>query len=133
MELTVQFTDFLEEIYEYPGHWDCPSRCGILKRQLKDGRFLVIATEIYRNNPGTPVTEWCAQIATRILLENNINPDYLIFIEHTPDLKSKLSFYDETFDLVEFNWENDHFTNPQWKRISTEEVKEILMLSINKV
>jgi hypothetical protein len=130
MELTVQFSEFLEDIYEFPGLWDCPSRCGILKKNLKDGRFLVVATEIYRHNPGTPVTEWCAQLATRIIAENEVAPERLIFIEHTPDMNSKLSFYNETFYLVEFSWIRDHFSDPRWHRISRKEIKDLLSEAI---
>jgi hypothetical protein len=96
----------------------------IIKR--KDGKTLAIATEIYRQNPGTPVTEWCAPLASQILSEVKEDHGNFIFIEHTPDLKSKLSFYGETFDLVSFDWDGTKFSNPHWKRLSRVQVDDLM-------
>jgi len=122
METNPEFTQYMDHYFDYLGQWDSPSRCGMKTVQRKDGKILVIATEIYRQNPGTPVTEWCAPLATQILQSLNINPVDLIFIEHTPDLRSKLTFYSETFDHVTFDWDGKKFTNPQWTRLAREQV-----------
>ena len=88
--------------------------------------MVAIATEIYRQNPGTPVTEWCAPLATQIMKELHCDPANFIFIEHTPDLRSKLQFYGETFDLVDFDVKENTLINPKWTRMTPEEVDLIM-------
>jgi hypothetical protein len=122
MEINPEFDRFMDRYFEYKGQWESPSKCGLKVVKRKDGKTLAIVTEIYRQNPGTPVTEWCAPLANQILKALNENPENFIFVEHTPDLKSKLSFYEETFDLVTFDWNGNQFENPQWKRLNQEQV-----------
>jgi len=112
--------------FEFKGQWDCPSKCGLRVVRRKDRKVLVIATEIYRQNPGTPVTEWCAPLATQILKSLGSTPEDFIFVEHTPDLKSKLAFYEETFDKLDFDWEGENFVRPRWTRLCCEQVNEMM-------
>ena len=126
METNPEFNQYMDRYFDYPGHWDTPSRCGLRLIRRQDGKTLAIATEIYRQNPGTPVTEVVARIATLVLKEAACPPDALLFIEHTPDLRSRLSFYDETFDFVTFDWDGTRFENPKWKRITPEEVSRLM-------
>ena len=126
METNPAFDSYMESYFDYPGHWDAPSRCGLKVVQKKDGKTVAIATEIYRQNPGTPVTEWVAPLATQIMQHIEKQPDEFIFIEHTPDLRSKLTFYEETFDRVTFDWDGTKFTNPRWCRLTKEEVNQLL-------
>jgi hypothetical protein len=127
MEINPSFNQYMDRYYEYPGQWDSPSRCGLKVVRRKDGKTLVIATEIYRQNPGTPVTEWCAPLATGLLKETGCSPEQFIFIEHTPDVGSKLDFYKETFDLVTFIWNGNEYTDPRWQRIDASEVDKLMM------
>ena len=126
METNPAFSNYMDRYLDYPGHWDGPSKCGLKLVKRKDGKTLAIATEIYRQNPGTPVTEVVAPLATRILKTNAEKPDNFIFIEHTPDLRSKLTFYGETFDLVEFDWNGENFSNPVWTRLTKEQVDRMM-------
>ena len=126
METNPAFSKYMDRYLDYPGHWDSPSKCGLKLVKRKDGKTLAIATEIYRQNPGTPVTEVVASLATRILKTNAEKPDNFIFIEHTPDLRSKLTFYGETFDLVEFDWNGENFSNPVWTRLTKEQVDRLM-------
>ena len=126
MDTNPDFNQYMDRWYDYPGQWDSPSRCGLKVIKRKDGKTLVIATEIYRQNPGTPVTEWCAQLATRLMHELNCKPDHFIFIEHTPDLRSKLAFYAETFDLVTFTVKDGSLADPKWTRLTTAQVDEMM-------
>jgi len=122
MEINPAFNAYMDQYFEYSGHWDSPSKCGLKIVRRKDGKTLAIATELYRQNPGTPVTEWCAPLATQILKSLGIPPDEFIFIEHTPDMGSKLDFYGETFDKVEFSWDGEKLADPAWTRLKKEEV-----------
>jgi hypothetical protein len=126
MEINPEFNKYMDRYFDYLGTWDSPSRCGLKTMKRKDGKILAIATEIYRQNPGTPVTEWCAPLATQILAEQMCPQENFIFIEHTPDMGSKLAFYEETFDLVNFVWDGEKFTNPQWTRLTASEVDRMM-------
>jgi hypothetical protein len=120
------FNKYMDQFYDYHGKWDCPSRCGIKVHLLKDGHMLVIATELYRYNPGTPVTEWCAQLASRLIEDLHCDSERLIFIEHTPDMESKLNFYSETFYRVFFEWDGGKFVNPAWQRTDVTDIDRLL-------
>lgn len=126
METNPSFDNYMDSYFDYPGHWDSPSRCGLKLVKRKDGKTLAIATEIYRQNPGTPVTEVVAQIYTRVLKSCNETRENFIFIEHTPDLGSKLTFYGETFDRVDFKWTGTEFSDPVWTRLSREQVDSMM-------
>jgi hypothetical protein len=126
METNPAFDKYMDRYFDYKGTWDSPSKCGLKIIHRKDEKTLAIATEIYRQNPGTPVTEVCATLATQIMAEIKCKPEDFIFIEHTPDLKSKLTFYGETFDLVNFDWDGQNFINPKWTRLTPEQV-ELMM------
>lgn len=126
METNPSFNKYMTGYYDFSGQWESPSRCGLRIIRRRDGKTLIIVTELYRQNPGTPVTEWCAPLATQLIREYGCNPDHLIFIEHTPDLGSRLDFYDETFDLVRFEWNGEVFHTPKWTRISANEVDQLM-------
>jgi len=126
METNPAFNKYMDSYYDYSGHWDSPSKCGLKLLKRKDGKTLAIATEIYRQNPGTPVTEVVAPLASQVLKTSGEKPENLIFIEHTPDLRSKLTFYGETFDRVQFKWDGEHFSNPVWTRLTKEQVDRMM-------
>jgi hypothetical protein len=126
METNPDFNKYMDRYFNYLGQWESPSKCGLKIIKRKDGKTLAIATEIYRQNPGTPVTEWCTQLATRIMQEFHCTPEQFIFIEHTPDLGSKLTFYGETFDLVNFEVRDQTLVNPKWSRLAPEQVDAMM-------
>ncbi len=126
METSPDFNKYMDHYFEYQGQWESPSRCGLKVINRKDGKTLAIATEIYRQNPGTPVTEWCAPLATNIMTKLKCTPEQFIFIEHTPDMQSKLAFYEETFDLVTFNFRDESLVDPRWSRLNHEQVDEMM-------
>jgi hypothetical protein len=126
METNPSFDKYMDCYFDYLGIWDSPSKCGLKIVERRDSRKLAIATEIYRQNPGTSVTEWCAPLATQVMNSISCTPERFIFIEHTPDLKSKFAFYDESFDLVSFEWDGTAFFNPKWSRLTPEEVDRFM-------
>ncbi len=122
----MEITDiYIDTLFEYNGLWDAPSKCG-LKIIEKTDKTIVIATELYDINPGTSVTEWTAPLATCISKENNIPFDRLVFIEHTRDTGSKLSFNSETFFQVTFEIEEDKFVKPKWDQLKKEEIDSMI-------
>ena len=126
METNPDFDKYMDRYFNYLGQWESPSKCGLKVVNRKDGKTLAIATEIYRQNPGTPVTEWCAPLATSIMNEFKCTPERFIFIEHTPDLRSKLAFYEETFDHVNFEVQDGNLVSPKWSRLTPGEVDAMM-------
>jgi len=113
--------DFIDQNFEFKGLWDIPSLCG-LKITVKNEKTIVIVSELHKENTGTSVTKWCAQLANLICEQNKINTGKLVYIEHTPEMNSKLSFYEETFNIVQFDFIDNKFANPKWQAISKEDV-----------
>ena len=126
METNPDFNKYMDRYFNYPGQWESPSKCGLKVINRKDGKVMAFATEIYRQNPGTPVTEWCAPLATLIMKDLSCTPDNFIFVVHTPDLNSKLAFYEETFDLVSFEVHENVLVNPKWTRLFPLQVDEMM-------
>lgn len=116
---------YFDQVYEYKGQWDVPSRCG-LKIVRKDGSDIVLATELYAENPGTSVTQWCAQVAAEICNDFGLDHEHLIFIVHAPDTKSKLTFLNESFSQVKFSLNGKKFENPRWEVISGKDVEAMI-------
>ncbi|MGM0503167.1 MAG: hypothetical protein ACQESQ_01020 [Bacteroidota bacterium] len=112
---------FVEREYNFKGMWDVPSVCG-LKIVRKPEKTIVIVTDLYEKNPGTPITEWNTKLAGQICKEFEIKPEELIFIERTPDKQTKLSFNKETFFKVIFEQNGSEFNNPDWQELSKDEV-----------
>ncbi len=117
--------NYQDQIYHFKGLWDVPSICG-LKIVKKGNQTIVIATDLFEENPGTSITEWNTKLAKQICDENEIKYDRLIYIEHTPDKKTKLSFNHESFFEVNFEKTVDKFENPQWKELTKEEVDNLI-------
>jgi hypothetical protein len=116
---------YQDQIYHFKGLWDIPSICG-LKIVKKQNETIVIATDLFEENPGTSITEWNSKLAKEICDKNEIDCNHLVYIEHTPDKKTKLSFNLESFYKVKFDIVDDKFENPQWEEISKEEVNKLI-------
>jgi phenylacetate-CoA ligase len=93
---------YYDEIFDFKGQWDVPSKCG-LKIIDKQGKKFVIVTELYQDNPGTSVTYAGKSLAKQICEAKGLNLPDIIYLECNPDTNSKLSFYDEEYFEVTFN------------------------------
>lgn len=109
-------SDYFDSVYEFKGQWEVPSKCG-LKIVKNVDKTIVIATELYAENPGTSVTNYCAQLAGIICKEHEISTEKLVFIVHDPDSKSKLTFMNEYFYRVDLTWDGTKFIQPKWNQI----------------
>lgn len=118
-------SDYFEAIYDFKGQWDVPSRCG-LKVVRKENKTIVIATELYAENPGTSVTLFCNKLAAMVCKDFSIKPEALVFIVHDPDSKSKLTFLNEFFYRVDFTWDGNTFSNARWNQMEKEEVNTLI-------
>lgn len=112
--------DYYDEIFDFKGQWDMPSRCGLKIRNV-DGVMTVIVTELYQENPGTSVTYAGESLARQICEGKGLTLDAIRYIECTPDTNSKLSFYDEEFFEVDFA------ADPQsrYRQLTREEVSRL--------
>ncbi|MDR0604967.1 MAG: hypothetical protein LBG80_11755 [Bacteroidales bacterium] len=110
------------DIFDFKGLWDVHSRCG-LRIMQKNDKYIVIVSELYQDNPGTSVTQATSSLAKQICEAYNLPQEKIVYIEHNPDMNSKLSFYDEEFYLVTFNMDHGDFSSPQWRQLTTDEVK----------
>jgi hypothetical protein len=111
---------YYDEIFDFKGQWDMPSKCG-LKIIEKPHKAFVVVTELYQGNPGTSVTYAGRTLANQICEAKGLNPAEITYLECNPDTNSKLSFYDEEYFEVTFN-----ATSPATYRLLTrDEVKEV--------
>lgn len=123
--MEAKISNYQDKIYHFNGLWDVPSICG-LKIVKKGDKSVVIATDLFDENPGTSITEWNTKLAKEICDKHNIEYKDLIFIEHTPKKETKLSFNLESFFQVSFDMDGDKFENPQWKELTKEDVDKLI-------
>ncbi|MDR0714320.1 MAG: hypothetical protein LBF89_08700 [Bacteroidales bacterium] len=112
--------EYYDEIFEFTGQWDLPSKCG-LKICEKDGKKIVIVTELYQDNPGTSITYAGKSLAEQICRAKGFCLQDIVYLECNPDTHSKLSFYDEEFFEVTFP-EN---SPPHYRKLSPEETERL--------
>lgn len=117
--------NLIDREFDFKGLWGRNSRCG-LKIVKKADKTIVIVTELYNDNPGSSVTEFCAELATIICKEFSINMDSVVYIQHIPEINSNLDFYEEAFDLLKFDRVGNSFTNPDWQPIERDQVLRMI-------
>lgn len=113
---------FCAETFNYKGLWDVDSLCGLRIFDYHD-KHVVVVSELYRENPGTSITQAACLLVAQICEKFKLNPEKLIYIEHNPDMHSKLSFYDEEFFEVTFDRHNGTFANPRYTQLTKEQVQ----------
>jgi hypothetical protein len=114
--------DNIDTIFEFTGSWGLASKCGLKRFAFKD-KVVVVVSELYLDNPGTSITQVTTSLANQVCEKFNIEPSNLIYIEHSPEMNSKLSFYNEEFYKVSFEIIDSKFTNPSWQMLSMDEKK----------
>jgi hypothetical protein len=114
---------YYDEIFDFVGQWDVPSRCGLKIRDYKDKKIIIV-TELYQENTGTSVTYNGASLAEQICKAKDIPLEKMIYIECNPDTNSKLSFYDEEFFEVTFTNTDGHLSDPKYRQLTPENIKE---------
>ena len=112
---------YFDEIFEFKGQWDMPSRCGLRILPAKAGRrekTIVIVTELYQDNPGTSVTAAGKSLAEQICRAKGLLLSEIMYLQCNPDTDSKLSFYDEEFFEVDFT----DGPKPLYRQLSAQEI-----------
>ncbi|MEG2071137.1 MAG: hypothetical protein RR034_07175 [Bacteroidales bacterium] len=116
---------YYDEIFDFKGPWDMPSKCG-LKIMEKKNKTVVIVTELYQDNPGTSVTYAAGSLAKQICENKGIDVNQIVYLECNPDSNSKLSFYDEEYFEVTFDQIEGELCNPKYRQLSPEEIEKEL-------
>ncbi len=117
---------YYDEVFEFEGQWGQPSRCGLKISSARDGRTVVVVTELYQDNTGTSVTSAGASLARQICQARNIRPEEVVYLECNPGTESKLSFYDEQYFEVIFPAGAAASGGAVYRSLSAGEVKELL-------
>jgi hypothetical protein len=113
--------NYYDEIFEFKGEWDVPSKCGLRIIHQANTVYLIV-TELYQENPGTSVTYAGKSLKQQICEKKNLSLSNIIYIECTPNTNSVLSFYDEQYFEVTHN-NNNSQTN--YRKLSMEEIKQL--------
>jgi len=110
---------YYDEVFDFKGQWDIPSRCGLkIRRQEKT---IVIATELYQDNPGTSVAAAGKSLAEQICHAKGLDINKIVYLHCNPGTNSKLSFYDEEFFEVIFSDNSE----PSYRQLSAEEINKL--------
>lgn len=115
-------------IFEFKGLWDIPSKCGLRIIEYKN-KTIVVTTELYKENPGTSIAQVSTSLATQICKTYNVDFHNLVYIEHNPEMHSKLSFYDQELFIVHFEIINNQLSNPKWERLAPNQMAALLLSS----
>ena len=124
---------YYDEVFDFKGQWDIPSRCGLkIRRQepaadlRQEGgsppeKTIVIATELYQDNPGTSVTAAGKGLAEQICRAKGLDINKIMYLHCNPGTDSKLSFYNEEFFEVIFS-DNSELS---YRQLSSEEINKL--------
>lgn len=116
---------YFDEIFDFAGQWEMPSKCGLRVMELTD-TVVILATELYQDNPGTSITYAGGSLIKQICDAKNIDIHHITYIECNPDTNSKLSFYDEEMFRVDFTLQDGMPTDLKYTKLTPEQVKELV-------
>ncbi len=95
-------------------------RCRVRIYTRKKSAHTVLLTEV--SNSGETITTACTRIASDLTARWKLNPKTTQWIQHTPpqaDLPIE-------FMRIKFTWDqNKHADDPQWERLTVEQVEEL--------
>jgi hypothetical protein len=119
-----QYERIVVNRYRFRGFHGCDAWCALEILKVKDGRTVVIATEV-ENNPGTSVTNAAEQLACQVCVEFSIDPSQLVWIEHYGyPAPGELDRHPRTY-LVSFSilpaGRGAVFGQPQWRPMRNED------------
>lgn len=115
---------YYDEIFDFKGRWDMPSRCGL--RIICGEQTTVIVTELYQDNPGTSITAAGKILAEQICAARGLKLNDIRYLECNPDTSSKLTFYDE--DLFEVDFLRG--PKPDYRQLDASEIKSLFPKSL---
>ena len=114
-----RFERIVVDRYHFRGFHGCDACCALEILKGKDGRTVVIATEV-KDSPGTSITNACEHLAYWVCVEFSIDPSQLVWVEHygypaPGDSKRRPRTYDlVTFEIVPPG-HDAVFAQPRWR------------------
>lgn len=116
--------DYIDSTFDFEGDWGVVSKCGlkIIKGTTEN---IIIAAEL-PDNPGTQITSFSAELVEQICVAYDVPVNSVIYLEHTPNMNSKLSFYDESFFRVRFEQIGGKLSSPKWEKLTREQVDQVI-------
>ena len=118
--------EYYDEVFDFAGQWELPSKCG-LKIIDRDGKKVIVVTELYQDNPGTSVTRAGYLLAKQISEQKKIRLDEMVYLECNPNTNSKLSFYEEEYFEVTFPEIKGETGRPEYRQLTKEEVNALFL------
>lgn len=115
---------YYDEVFDFRGQWDAPSKCGLKIVEYK-GKIYIVVTELYQDNPGTSVTYSGYSLFKQICEHKGFIETEVAYLECNPDTSSKLSFYDEAFFEVTFPELSGGSGRPSYRQLSMDEVNAL--------
>src|SRR5881392_1844171 len=98
-----QYERVVVDRYRFCGFHGCDAWCALEILKGKDGKTVVIATEV-KDNAGTSITNAAEHLAYWVCIEFSIHPSKLVWIEHygypAPD---DWKCHPRTYDRVSFD------------------------------
>ncbi len=116
--------DYIDTTFDFEGDWGVESKCGL--KIIKGKQKNIVITSELPDNPGTQITSVSSDLARQVCEHHHIQPESILYIEHTPDMNSKLSFYGETFFRVDFDLNEGKFASPKWEKLTRQQVDELI-------
>ncbi len=111
--------------FSFSGLWEIPSACS-LEIYKGEEHSVAVVSELYRDNPGTTITDVPVQLATQICDQFSLDIKSLIYIEHNPETITKLSFYEEEFFRVHFTFNDNKPGDPRYEKINRSDLESLL-------
>jgi hypothetical protein len=98
-----QYEHVVVDRYRFRGFHGCDAWCALEILKGKDGKTVVIATEV-KDNPGTSITNAAEHLAYWVCVEFSIDPSKLVWIEHYGyPAPGDWKRHPRTYDLVTFD------------------------------
>jgi hypothetical protein len=119
-----QYERVVVDRHRFRGFHGCDGWCALEILRAKDGKTVVIATEV-KDNPGTSITNVCEQLAYWVCVEFSIDPSQLIWIEHygypAPGDSKRLRSYDLVTFTILPPGHDAVFAHPKWRPMRDED------------
>src|SRR5438552_13682293 len=97
-----QYERIVVDRYRFRGFHGCDAWCALEILEGKDGKTVVIATEV-KDNPGTSITNAAEHLAYWVCIEFSIDTSKLVWIEHYGyPAPGDWRRHPRTYDLVTF-------------------------------
>lgn len=89
-------------------------------RLFRDDHRAVAVATILQENPGNNIVNCCELAAEAVCQTFSIEPERLVWLQHTPPIPGYHVHKYDLFDRVTFVGDGNTFHNPRWERLPRE-------------